>query len=161
VLTKLSTGEKKMILDAQAKFSDPQTVTTGTDTGLVSEHTLDLGLAGRDIGTGKPLYVVATVTTAFTSAGSDDPLAVKLITDGDAALGSPTVLQTLFTFPAVSAAGTQLVGVIAPGHTYERYIGLQYISTGDGALTAGAVEAYLTETPPPTQAYYDSGFTVA
>lgn len=144
-----------MIFDKEVYFSDPQTVTTGTDTGLVSEHTYDLGTA-RDVGNGKPLYVVVVVTTTFTSAGSDDPLAVDLITDGDEALGSPTVLQRLLTLPAVAAAGTKKVGVIAPGHSYERYIGLRYISTGDGALTAGAVKAFLTESPDVYTTYPDA-----
>lgn len=145
-----------MILDAQNKFSDPQTVTTGTDTGLVSEHTIDLG-AARDIGNGRPVYVVVVVTTAFTSAGSNEPLYVDLITDGDAALGSPTVLQRLGTIPAASAAGTKMVGVIAPGYTYEQYIGLKYTTGGDGtALTAGAVEAFLTLNPDLATAYADS-----
>lgn len=144
-----------MIFDKEAYFSDPQTVTTGTDTGLVSEHTYDLGVA-RDVGNGKPLYVCGVVTTAFTSTGSNDPLDVQLITDGDAALGSATVLQTLFTFPAVAAAGTKKFGVIAPGHTYERYIGLQYISTGDGALTAGAVKCFITDNSDLATAYADN-----
>jgi len=156
---KILTGEIQMILDAEAKFSDPQTVTTGTDTGLVSEHTIDLGVA-RDIGNGKPLYVVAVVTTAFTSTGSDDPLAVDLITDGDATLGSATVLQRMFTIPAVAAIGSKHYGIIAPGHSYERYLGVRYISTGDGALTAGAVECYIAESPDKA-AYYASGFSVA
>jgi hypothetical protein len=148
-----------MIMDALLVLADPQTVTTGTDTGLVSEHTIDLDDI-RDIGNGKPLYVVGIVTTAFTSAGSDDPLAVDLITDGDAALGSATVLQRLFTFPAIAAAGTKMTGVIAPGHTYERYLGVRFISTGDGALTAGAVKVFITESPE-VAASYASGFNVA
>lgn len=144
-----------MYIDKEAYFSDPQTVTTGTDTGLVSEHTYDLGVA-RDIGNGEPVYVVGIVTTAFTSSGSNDPLAVRLITDGDVALGSPTVLQTLFTFPAIAAAGTKKVGIIAPGHSYERYIGLSYLSTGDGALTAGAVKCFITSNPDVYVAHADA-----
>ncbi len=136
-----------MILDEAAKFSDAQTVTTNTDTGLVSEHTIDLGDA-RDIGNGKPLYVRVNVETAFTSAGSNETLEVYLITDGDSALGSATTLQLLGTLPAVAAIGTKMIGVIAPGHTYERYIGLMYKTGGDGtALTAGVVSAYLVESP--------------
>ncbi len=150
-----------MIMDKEAYFSDPQTVTTGTDTGLVSEHTYDLGLAGREIGAGKPLFVVVVVTTAFTSSGSDDDLAVNLITDSDVALGSPTVVQRLCVIPRISAAGTKVVGVIAPkpGVALERYIGLQYLSVGDGALTAGAVKAFLCEAAD-VQNYYANAYTV-
>ncbi len=150
-----------MILDAQAKFSVGQTVTTGTDTGLVSEHTIDIGSVVRDIGNGKPMYIVGVVNTAFTSAGNNETLDVNLITDGDAALGSPTVLQKLFTFPAAAAAGTKEIAMIAPGHTYEQYIGLQYKTGGDGtALTAGAVECYITDSPD-LQAYYASGSAIS
>lgn len=145
-----------MILDAEAALATNQTTTTSTDTGLVSENTYDLGPDGRDIGNGKPIYVVGVVETTLDSTGDDDPLAVDLITDGDAALGSATVLQRLFTFPAIAPAGTKLVGVIAPGHTYERYLGVRFISTNDSALSAGAVSIYLTESPDEYQAYADN-----
>ena len=144
-----------MILDAEAALATNQTVTTGTDTGLVSENTYDLGNA-RDIGNGKPIYVVCVVETTLDSTGDDDPLAVELITDGDAALGSATVLQRLFTLPAVAPAGTKKVGVIAPGHSYERYLGVQFLSTNDSALSAGAVSVYLTESPDEYQSYADN-----
>ena len=152
-----------MIMDKEVYFSDPQTVTTGTDSGLVSEHTYDLGLEARNVGIGhKPLYVVIIVTTAFTSSGSDDDLAVNLITDDAADLSSPVVVQRLAVIPRASAAGTKVVGVIAPlpGYALLRYLGLQYLSIGDGALTAGAVKAFLTESPDAFVAYA-SGFEIA
>ncbi len=151
-----------MIMDKEAYFSDPQTVTTGTDTGLVSEHTYDLGLAGREVGVGRPLYICAEVTTAFTSAGSDDDLAINLITDDDPALGSPTYVQELAVIPRISAIGVRVVGVIAPaaGAALERYIGLQYKSKGDGALTAGAVKAFLTLDPDVAKSYA-KGYTIS
>ena len=131
-----------MIIDAHAKFADAQTVTTNSDSpGVVSEHTIDLGVA-RDLGIGQPMYVVVTVDTTMTSSGSNDNLDVNLITDGDSALGSATTLQKLCTVPQVSVAGTKVFGVIAPGLTYERYLGLLF-KTDSGPLTAGAFSAYL------------------
>lgn len=146
-----------MILDAEAALATNQTVTTGTDSGLVSENTYDLGVAGRDIGNGKPLYVVAVVETEFDSAGDNETLIVDLITDGDAALGSPTKLQELFILPAVAPAGTKRVAMISPGHTYERYVGVRFTTGGDNtALTAGAVSVYLTESPDEYKSYADN-----
>ena len=151
-----------MILDGQAAFSNPQTVTTGTDTGLKSTNVYDLGLAGREVGPGKPLYVVVEVTTTFTSSGSDDDLAVNLITDDNESMTTPTQVQELAVIPRISAAGAVVVGVIAPkpGVALERYIALQYKSKGDGALTAGAVKAFLTETPDAYKAYA-KGYTIS
>jgi hypothetical protein len=145
-----------MIIDTFALFSNPQTVTTGTDSGLLSTSSYDLGLAGREIGVGQPLYVVVIVTTAFTSGGSDDDLEVQLATDDNAAMSSATIVQKLGTLPRISDAGTKMVGVIAPaaGYALERYIALVYQSVGGaGALTAGAVKAFLTQTPDAFKAY--------
>lgn len=136
-----------MIFDKEVFFSDPQTVTTGTDTGLTSEHVYDLGVAGREVAVGEPLYIRVQVTTAFTSSGSNEPLAVYLLTDDNASMSSATVVDKLCTLPAVAAVGDYMVGVIAPKAiaSLERYIALQYKTEGDGtALTAGAVKAFLT-----------------
>lgn len=146
-----------MILDAQNKFADAQTVTTNSESGVgvVSEHTIDLSAAGRDIGNGQPLFVVVEVTTAVASSGDNEDMDIYLITDDDAALGSPTVLQKLCTVPRSSAAGVKVFGIIAPGHTYLRYIGLKFMST-DGAFTAGAYDAYLTLNPDIATSYADN-----
>jgi hypothetical protein len=152
-----------MIMDNQAYFSDPQTVTTGTDTGLTSEHVYDLGLAAREVGPGAPLFVVVIVTTAFTSSGNNESLHVNLITDDNESMSSATEVQRLATIPAASAAGTKVVGVIAPapGVALERYIALQYKTGGDGtALTAGAVKAFITSNPDVYKSYA-SGYEVS
>lgn len=135
-----------MFIDAKLQFSDAQTITTNSESGvgIVSANTINLGAAGLQIGTGEQLYVVVGVDTAMTSAGSNDPMSIYLITDDDSALGSPVVLQKLMTFPAVSAAGTMLFCPIAPGHTYLQYLGLKYMSD-DGALTAGAFSAFIVK----------------
>lgn len=150
-----------MIFDKEAYFSDPQTVTTGTDTGLTSEHVYDLGVAGREIGVGlPPLYVVVIVTTAFTSAGNNEPLAVYLLTDDNASMSSATAVDRLGVLPAAAAVGTFIVGAISPKGTtnaMERYIALQYKTEGDGtALTAGAVKAFLTLDPDRYVTYADA-----
>ena len=144
-----------MIIDNQAYFSNPQTVTTGTDTGLTSTNVYDLGLAGREVGVGESLFIVVIVTTAFTSSGSDDDLAVNLITDDNESMSSATYVQELAVIPRISAVGVKVVGRIAPapGVALERYIALQYKSKGDGALTAGAVKAFLVEAEDVVKSY--------
>jgi hypothetical protein len=133
-----------MLLDAHNLFSDAQSITTGSDSGngVLSENTIDLGLAGRNIGVGEDLYVVVVCDLAMTSSGSNDTLDVRLVTAAYAALNSPTTLQTIGTFPAVSAAGTKISAKIAPA-TFLQYIGLLYITNGD-ALTQGKFTAFLT-----------------
>ena len=88
-----------MYVDAQLLFSDAQAVTSAAG----STNTIDLG-AVRDIGTGKTLYVVVTVDVAMTDASSDSTVTVAL--EGDSTTSfTPDGTATLFTIPAVSAAG--------------------------------------------------------
>jgi len=147
-----------MIIDAENFLSDPQTVTTGTNTGLVSEHTIDLGVA-KDIGAGENMYAVVIVTTTLVM-DSTQGLTVQLVTDGYAALNSPTVMQTIGTFAANSVAGSVLIARVQPNASYERYVGLNYVVTTGNALSAGAVKAFLT-TDVDTIRHYAPGFSIA
>jgi hypothetical protein len=130
-----------MIIDAALLFSNAQTFTTGSENGVLSTSSVDLGVA-RNIGVGEDLYIVVTVATTQV-ATSNDVTYVDLVTDDAATLASPTVVQRLFTIPANSVAGTQLVARVPIG-TYERYIGLLYTSY-DHAQTAGALSAALVK----------------
>jgi hypothetical protein len=146
-----------MYIDAENRFSNAQSLASGTQTGegLVSTNTIDLGTERR-IGTGKPVYIVAIVTTLLASTGSNDPLAVDLHSDTAEAFDSSTFKQRLGVFPAAAPVGSRIVCAIAPELLNERYIGLKYLSLGDGALTAGAVTAFVTETPDAYAAYPDA-----
>lgn len=147
-----------MILDKENYLSDPQTVTTSTDTGLVSEHTIDLGEA-KDIGVGENVWVVVIVSTTLTM-DSTQGLTVQLVTDAYAALNSPTVMQTIGTFAANSAAQSVLIARIQPNSSYEQYVGLNYVVTTGNALSAGAVKAFLT-TDVDVVRSYANGFDIA
>jgi hypothetical protein len=150
-----------MYVDGEARFSNEQSLSAGTQTGtgLISTNGYDLGV-GRRVGTGKPLYVVAMVKEVLASSGSDDPLAVDLHCDADEAGGSTTFKQRLGVFPAAAPVGSIIVCPIATHLDLERYLFLKYLSTGDGALTGGKVSAFITETP---DAYvnYPDNVTVA
>jgi hypothetical protein len=129
-----------MILDKQLTFSDAQAITAAAG----SDNTIDLGEA-RDIGTGKPLYVVVVVDTAFTDASSNSTLTVALEGDSTESF-TPDGTQDLFTFSALSAAGTVKYAALDPGAAplQYRYIRLKY-TPNNGDLTTGAVSAYLVE----------------
>ena len=142
-----------MLLDAHNLFSDAQTVTTGSENGVLSTNAINLGLAARNMGVGENLYVVVIVDTALTGAG--DTCRVDLVTAAYEALNSPTTLQTIGTFPAASAAGTKLVAKVQPAD-FLQYIGLLYTAAGSGALETGAFTAFLTHDIDAYKSYADN-----
>jgi len=138
-----------MIIDTQNRFSNAQSITTGSDSGSTpgvrSTNIIDLGPgAERRIGTGRTLHVVVLVTTTLASSGSNDYMEVSLYSDSDPAWGSPIYRQQLVRLPAVSPAGTLLIGTIRPGMLTEQYIGLYYLSQADVFSGAG-ITAFLVD----------------
>lgn len=127
-----------MFQDAHALFSSEQALTASA----ASTNLMDLG-AGRRIGTGQDLYCVVQVTTAFTDAGSDSTITVTIQQDTTAAFSSATTIQTIGTFAALSAVGSQLIVKLQPEVQTEQYIRLYY-TAANGDLTTGAVTAFLT-----------------
>lgn len=144
-----------MILDERTEFADATALNTGAAGDYVIGDTIDLGLAGRDIGNGEDLEFVVQVDTTATSGGSAT-LAVSLATDDNAALSSPT---KIVTSPAVAVAsltaGTTVFRVKVPAGTYERYIGIVQ-TTGTAAFTAGKINAFLTPVASNWKAYADA-----
>ena len=138
------------IIDRQIRFSNAQAVTAAA----ASEDAIDLGTA-RQLGDGSTLYIVVTCTTAMTDGSSDSTLAVKVQSDSDSAFGSPTDVQTIGTFPATSAAGTQFIVPLMHFTTAERYIRLYY-TPANGNLTTGSFTAFLTDSPQVWSAYPDA-----
>ncbi len=129
-----------MIMDAENRFSNAQAITATAN----SDNVIDLGIAGRDIGAGEVLYIVLVVTTAFTDASSNSTITVTLVTDDNTSLSTPTTVQTLGVFAALSAVGTRIVAQIQPNLTLERYIGLTY-TAANGDLSTGAITAAITK----------------
>lgn len=135
-----------MYVDAENRFSNAQSITTGSGSGsapgVVSTNILNLG-AERRPGTGEPVYIVVIVTTTLASSGSNDAMDVNLYSDSDSAWGSATFRQRVCTLDAVAAAGTVAIGVIRPGILNEQYIGLYYISQTSDAFSAAGITSFL------------------
>jgi len=126
------------VLDAKLLFSDKQAITATA----VSTKSIDLGIAGRDIGAGAPLYAVVVVDVPFTAAGAAT-MAISLITDDDSALGSPTtILSTPAIDKAALTAGRVPIVIPIPPNIAERYLGLNY-TVATGPMTAGKVTAFV------------------
>lgn len=126
-----------MLMDAQARPSNAQAITTGTQ---VSTDSLDLLSANDNPGRGGiPLRVKAVVVTAFTGGTS---LKAQLIQSANSNLSSPDVLYDGAVIVEASlTTGAVLLDIPMPDVT-KQYLGLQYVTVGThgaGAVTAGVV----------------------
>jgi hypothetical protein len=146
-----------MLIDAQNLFSDAQAVTAAA----ISTNIIDQGVSGgRDIGTGEPLYIVSVCDVAMTDGSSDSTLTVSLYGDSTSTI-TPDASDTLFTFPATSAAGTTYIARLDPGMAALQY---QYIAVyytpNSGNLTTGSFTTFLTTD---IQKYksYAKGYTIS
>lgn len=121
-----------MFIDALGQLSDAQALTAGT---TVSTNKVDLGdrTPKRQIGIGEALALVMTVDVA--AAGSTDTFRFDVVTDGDAALGSPAILSSRTIAKAKLVAGAQFVFPLPPDLNYERYLGAQYVVGSGDTIT--------------------------
>lgn len=142
-----------MILDLQTILSDDQNLAQAAGTYL-STNAIDLGAAGtvpagfqargtppHDIGRGAMVELEVQVTETFTSGGAGT-LQAKIITDDDAALGSPTILQSSEAIALATLVAGYKFRLALPVGIAERYLGVQYV-IATAAMTAGKVTAGL------------------
>lgn len=146
-----------MILDKLNEFADATALNTGASGGYLIGNQIDLGLNGRDVGNGEPLYLVIQVDTAIT-AGASGTVAFSLASDATAVI-DPTastkhLTTPVFTVGAGIAAGTVLYAGAIPseGNAYEQFLGIVQ-TTGVAAVTAGAVSAFLVRDVAKWKAY--------
>jgi hypothetical protein len=136
-----------MILDERNEFADATALSTAaTGLALVGD-VIDLGTDGvNDV---EGMYLVVTVDTAVTSGGAAT-VEFQLASDAQAAIavdGSATVHAKSAAIPkATLVAGYQAFVVALPKGQYERYLGILQ-NVGTAALTAGKVNAFLTNAP--------------
>lgn len=150
-----------MITDKLLRVSEDQAVTASA----VSANSIDLtqhtGI-GQDIGEGKPLYMVFTVTTTF---GALTSLTFNICADTGAALATAnTVLATTGAITLAGgglAAGSQHILQIPPivASLGKRYLGASFTVGGSNA-DAGKVTVDIVETIQDGRKFYASGFTV-
>lgn len=127
-----------MYVDSQLLFSDAQAVTSAAG----STNTIDFG-AVRDMGVGEPLYVVVLCDVAMTDSGSDSTLVVAL--EGDSTTSfTPDFTRNLFTFSALSAAGTVKIAALGPDDLNLQYARLKYTPAG-GDLSTGSFTAFIAK----------------
>lgn len=146
-----------MIMDELLEFCDADTLTTTTGRNLEGD-VINLQQA-RDIGNGQPVYLVIQVTTAVTSAGAAT-ISFELVSDAQAAIavdGSATEhITTEAIGKATLVAGyTRVIALPLEDPAYEQYLGL-ISNVGTAALTAGAINAFLTLDPHGWQSYPDA-----
>jgi len=139
-----------MILDERTEFCDATALNTGAAGTYNIGDIIDSEVA-RNLGDGHQVYVVIQVTTAVTSGGAAT-VTFQVVSDA-----TSTIATSGQTIHAVTAAigkadlvaGYQIAIPLPPSvsKAYERYIAVQQV-TGTAALTAGAVNAFLTIDPP-------------
>lgn len=153
-----------MILDERTEFCDATALNTGAAGTYNLADQIDLGVAGRGVGeAGDQLYLVLQVATGIT-AGSAGTVQFQLVSDDTATPatnGTQSIHLQTRAFTTGTGTGTTtlkagtVLGVFAlpiEGVVYERYLGVQQV-TGTAAITAGAIDAFLTPTPAAWKAY--------
>lgn len=152
-----------MILDERLEFADAVSVAAAAGTDLIGD-VIDLGGDGLD-GNSEDLYLVIQVSTEVITGGAAGTLTFQLASDAQAAIatdGSATIhaqSDALVTDgtdanDALLKAGQYPLVVQLPRGTYERYLGILAV-TATTTTTAGAINAFLTKTPPAWTAMAD------
>jgi hypothetical protein len=144
-----------MILDKLGLLDDAKAFTAGT---TLFTDKIDLGAVARALGDGEPLLMKITIDVA--AAGSTDTTSFAILTDGDAALGSPTVIITRTIANALLTAGSKHYVPLPPGVTLEQYLGGRIIlGSGDSVTATVAVVPWSMANDSPK--YYAKGYSNA
>lgn len=131
-----------MYIDSLLEFSRAQALSASG----ASTNVIDLG-SDRDIGPGRPLWVVVAFKANAVAAGTYQ---IDLQTDDNVGFASPTVIASVS--PASPKAGQRVVIGMPFGN--ERYLRLNYTLGGTGPSMT--VDAFLTDQEPASwQAYPD------
>ena len=157
-----------MILDSRLSFGEDFDVAQVAGTYLFTNQ-IDLGLA-RDVGNGKPLYLVLVCTggdDGIITGGSAGTIQFDLVSDDSASIHATTRSVHLLTKEYVTDDATPneiekgdifFVGAIPTdgNEPYERFLGLQAI-VATTTTTEGTVSAYLTfDAPAKWKSYADA-----
>ena len=139
-----------MLIDTRTKFASALALgTSGTGIANVGD-VIDLGAAASDLGHGTPVYLVINVSTSVDSSADGASVSFILASDAGATPavdGSASAHITTAAIPEATLVAGYTLALPLPDGAYERYLGLQQNVTGE-AVTAGAITAFLTDTPP-------------
>ena len=157
-----------MICDVLNTFADGVSVAAAAGTALIGD-VIDLGANHADVGlaTNGKLYLVLTTSTEIITGGAAGTVKFQLASDAQAAIatdGSASIHFDTGTFVTDDSAandsalnaGGRIACFALPleGRVYERYLGILAV-TATTTTTAGAINAFLTNTPPAWAAYPD------
>ena len=130
-----------MYVDALGRVSNAQAVTATA----VSTDKIDLGASTvrRQIGEGEAMGFGVSVGVAAVADDGDETYQFDIVSDEDAALGSPTVHASFVIARGLLTAGSlHWLPIPRGGPPMERYLGLRYTT---GGTTPGiTVTAWLT-----------------
>lgn len=145
-----------MILDSRNEFCDATALNTGAAGTYLIGSQVDTSLA-NNVNDVDELYLVISVDTAVTSGGSAT-VQFHLASDDSASIATDGSATYHWSSPAIPkatlVAGYYVAKVELPKGDCERYLGILQ-TTGTAALTAGKVNAFLTNTPVTWKAYTD------
>lgn len=157
-----------MIMDEQLEFADAVSVAAAAGVAQIGTS-VDLTLA-RDIGQGRPMYVVILTSTEIITGGSAGTIKFQLVSDAQTAINTtnPTTgsvhidTGTFITDDAaansaqLNAGGTILFQALpAEGRVYERHLGI-LATIATTTVTQGAINAFLTFDMHGWKAYADA-----
>lgn len=142
-----------MILDEKLEFLDATSVAAAAGTAVVGD-VVNLDDAGRDLL--DTLYLVISVSTAFTSGGAAT-VDIRLTTAANAALDSGPVDIWTTGAQAYTAltAGTTYIVPLPKALAFKQYLGIRVV-TATATTTAGSLNAFLTNDPQNWKAYADA-----
>lgn len=143
-----------MLIDKLTQFADGVALSTAAPATAKFGSAINLVVAGLDQGEGYPMYLVVLVDTTATSGGSAT-LSIELVhADNDALTTNVAVLFATAAIPVATLVAGYLVAMVAlpKGIEYKQYLGLRQV-VGTAALTAGALNAFLTPDPQNWRAY--------
>lgn len=144
-----------MITDALLVLDSANALIRNAGT-YVSTNTIDLGIA-RDVGVPRDLQIFFNVDVAF--AGGTQ-VTIQVITSATANLGSPTIIGQSAAIPLASLTLGAAFALTVPrqlNSVGQRYLGVQYVSTG--TFTLGSISARLVLDVTDLK-YHASGFSV-
>lgn len=143
-----------MFMDRLSEFCDAVSLVRSTGSAFIGSA-IALTTA-RDIGNGKPVYLIITIDTEVDSAGDAATIAFEVRSDDSSTINASTGTLHLSTGAIAEASLTQGAAFVytlpIEGLAYEEFIGIVQVTAGE-AVTAGKVNAFLTIDPYGWKAY--------